>query len=568
MGAASWLDRRESAWLLLAIAICAVYWNSLRAPFLFDDRLSIVENPTIRTWAAAFQPPRDSGITVSGRPLLNATFAVNHALGGLDVWGYHATNLAIHLLASGLLYEIIRRTLALPVFQGRFEGTGSQTALAASLLWALHPLQTESVTYVVQRAESLAGLWVLLAICLFLMAAERDGVSRKFLLLASSGVCLLGVATKESAGVAPLLLFAYDRCFLSGSFKNALLKHWKYYAALGVSSIALAFFILQTGNRGGTAGWNLLGYWWPYALTQCEAVTRYIGLIFWPHPLVFDYGEHLVWNPWQIVPQAMFLGSLVVAMAVLLWRLPPAGFCLFWFFVLLAPTSTVIPVITHTSAEHRLYVALAGPVVLAVSGLFLFLKGKAWPVCLLAIALLGTTTVLRNRDYCDEIVIWSDTARKNPSNGRAFNNLANAWERKGNTAEAEKNFREALRLEPQSYLAHYNYALLLAKSGRPVEAYEHFVSALDLKPEAREAWYGLGNVHLMGGELRSAEGCFLRSLALDSEQAEVHNSLGIVYASQSRPTEAAAEFAKALKIRPDYADAAKNLALLQGSYQK
>jgi len=205
-------ERPRSRWAtaaaggLLVVAVAAVYCHSFSGPFVFDDLPSIVDNPTIRRltplWHVLSAPHK--GETVGGRPLLNLSLALNYALGGTPVCGYHAANLAVHVLNALLLWGILRRTFQSPILIASFGAAGPNIAWAIALLWAVHPLQTESVTYVVQRAESLAALFYLST----LYCVIRGASSARALLwyVAAALACLLGMATKETMATAPLIV--------------------------------------------------------------------------------------------------------------------------------------------------------------------------------------------------------------------------------------------------------------------------------------------------------------------------------------------------------------------------
>jgi 4-amino-4-deoxy-L-arabinose transferase-like glycosyltransferase len=201
----------------IGLAVFVAYANTFRVPFLFDDQQSIVENPTIRSLSwGVFSPPHD-GLTVEGRPVLNFSLALNYAVSGTKVWSYHAINLAIHLLAALTFFGLVRRTLqrvATPV-----AAHATEIALAAALLWALHPLQTESVTYIVQRTESLMGLLYLLVLYGFVRGCEAENARGWWAL--SITACALGMGTKEVMVSAPLMVLLYDRTFVAGSFRAA-----------------------------------------------------------------------------------------------------------------------------------------------------------------------------------------------------------------------------------------------------------------------------------------------------------------------------------------------------------
>ena len=205
--------------LTIVLAGLAAYRNSLHGPFVYLDQAAIRDNPTIRhLWplSTVLQPPRDRGITVEGRPLVNLTFALNYAAGGGAVRGYHLANLAIHLAGGLLLFGIIRRTLT-----ARGDAQAVLFAWIAALLWVVHPLTTESVTYLVQRAESLMGLFYLATLYGFIRGAGSSGAGRAGWFGLSWLACLLGMATKEVMVSAPLIVFCYDRTFSAGAFVAA-----------------------------------------------------------------------------------------------------------------------------------------------------------------------------------------------------------------------------------------------------------------------------------------------------------------------------------------------------------
>ncbi|HEY5226971.1 MAG TPA: hypothetical protein VIJ19_00450, partial [Opitutaceae bacterium] len=231
--------------LLIAAAAAVAYLPSFAAPFVFDDVPAIGGNPTIRHIASALRPPADT--TVSGRPVLNLSLALDYAAGGTAPWVYHATNLAIHILAALALLGIVRRTLgprALPV------------AFSVALLWAVHPLNTESVTYVIQRGESLMGLLYLATLYFFIRACGSEGNRARLWYALSISSCFLGMGTKEVMASAPLIVLLYDRTFLSGSFASALRTRGKAYLGLAASWILLGYLVLATHGRTGTVGFG------------------------------------------------------------------------------------------------------------------------------------------------------------------------------------------------------------------------------------------------------------------------------------------------------------------------
>ena len=233
----------------LSAAAAAAYSRTFSVPLLYDDLPSIRDNPTLRHVGAAFWPPFNS--TVSGRPVLNISLAINYAASGTSVWSYHALNLALLVLAGLTLFGIIRRTLS-----PRADPRASGIAFCIALLWVLHPLLSESVTYVIQRGESLMGLFYLLTLYCFIRGAWTDGKSRGLWYGSSVASCLLGMGTKEVMVSAPLVVLLYDRTFLAGGFAAALRRRWRVYAGLAATWSVLPLLVVSTHGRGGTARMN------------------------------------------------------------------------------------------------------------------------------------------------------------------------------------------------------------------------------------------------------------------------------------------------------------------------
>lgn len=236
---------------ILVLAALAAYHNSFSGPFIWDDLLSITDNPTIRHFGSALSPPNDVG--VGGRPIGNLTLALNYALGGTEVWGYHAFNLLIHTLAGLTLFGIVRRTLQRPVLNERFGTFALPLALAVAVIWTVHPLQTEAVTYITQRYESMMGLFYLLTLYCFVRSVESAAPAKWQIL--SVVACLLGVMSKEIIVTAPVMVLLYDRTFVAGSFLEAWRRRWRYY--LGLASMWLLLVPLLTGVHQRSAGFGL-----------------------------------------------------------------------------------------------------------------------------------------------------------------------------------------------------------------------------------------------------------------------------------------------------------------------
>jgi tetratricopeptide (TPR) repeat protein len=539
------------------LAAFAAYHNSFSGPFIWDDLLSITDNPTIRHLGSALSPPNDVG--VGGRPISNLTLALNYALGGTEVWGYHAFNLLIHTLAGLTLFGLVRRTLQRPVLNERFGTFALPLALAVAVIWTVHPLQTEAVTYITQRYESMMGLFYLFTLYCFVRSVESAAPVKWQIL--SVVACLLGVMSKEIIVTAPVMVLLYDRTFVAGSFLEAWRRRWRYY--LGLASMWLLLVPLLTGVHQRSAGFGLGVTWWRYALNSCRSVVLYLKLAVWPHPLVLDYGTDIVHHASEITPYVMVLAVLVAGTAVALWRRPVVGFAGAWIFVILAPASSVVPLAGQPMAEHRMYLSLAAVIGLGVLALYARIGRRSIPVFAAAAAGLGWITIQRNKDYRSELTIWSDTVAKRPNSERAHNNLGIAWSKMpGRLDDAIAQYREALRLKPGYAEVHYNLGAAWAKMpGRLHDAAAQYEEALRLKPDYMEAHYSLGVAwSKMPGRLQDAIAQYEAALRLKPDYAAAHNNLGLAWSQMpGRLQDAIAQYEAALRLQPDSAEAHNNL---------
>ena len=546
---------RQFMWVtLIAAAAVAAYGWTFSAPMLFDDIDAIVKNPTIRLWNTAFWAPGNT--TAAGRPILNLSFALNYAMSGTAVWSYHALNLAIHVLAGLTLFGIVRRTLA-----RRGEAAAGLTGFAAALLWTLHPLQTESVTYIVQRAESLMGLFYLLTVYCFIRSAESE-VPRRRWFACSVAACLLGMATKEVMVSAPLVVLLYDRTFLAGSFREAWRRRRGLHLALAATWMVLVGLVASAGwNRNGEAGFNVGVTPWGYWLTQFEAVSRYLWLSVWPHPLVFEYGTVWVNRPTEVALYALLVVGLVVAVLIALGRWPALGFLGVWFLAILAPTS-LMPGRVQMIVEHRMYLPLAAVVTLAVIGIQAVVR-RHGGIVFAALALgLGLLTALRNEDYRSELGIWSDTVAKRPNNERALGSLGNAWSKiPGRLDDAIAQYEKALRLNPDLAETHTNLGNALKDEGRTKEAITQYEAALRLQPDLAVAHNNLGSALSAEGRTKEAVVQYEAALRLKPDLAEAHDNLGNVLNAQGRTQEAIVQYEAALRLKPEDAQAHADLGI-------
>jgi tetratricopeptide (TPR) repeat protein len=580
-------------WLVagaLALAGIAAYWNSFAAPFVFDDSGVIAENPSIRSFATALTPPPGSSVT--GRPLVNLTFALNYAISGEKVWSYHALNLLVHLLAACTLFGLVRRTLELPSLRARCGDAALPLAAAVAGIWLLHPLQTEAVTYVVQRTESLAGLFMLLALYAFLRAATAEKPARWYVLAVFA--CLVADGTKEIAATLPLLVFLFDGAYVSGGYREAWRRHRGIHLALAATWVPLAMIVLGSGgDRSGSNGFEAGVPPWSYWLNQFEAVVTYLRLAFWPHPLIFERGTFWLGFA-EAAPYALVVVPLVAASLVALVRRPAVGFLGAWFFVILSPTS-LVPGKVQMIVEHRMYLPLAAVVAGVVIGAYAAFGRRslaAWPLVAL---IFGWMTLARNDTYRSALALWSDTVAHAPHNALAHYSLGVAYTelgrfddavREGELAlqydqtrgyarrslmihnklgydlanlgrlpEAVAHYEAALREKPDYAVAHLNLARALVQLDRRPEAIGHFQEAIRLGAGGADAEAALAEALLHEGRFADAVEHCQAVVRLTPKSAPVHNNLAYALLSAGRATDAAAAYREAVRLDPAYAAA-------------
>jgi Flp pilus assembly protein TadD len=578
---------------VIGVAALLAYINTFNVPLLFDDGASILKNETIRSLGRAWWPPNENGLTVSGRPFLNFTLALNYAAGGTAVRGYHAVNLLIHVLAGCTLFGVVRRTLRLPRLAARFGADATGLALTATLLWLLHPLQTESVTYIIQRAESLVGLLYLLTLWCFIRSTE-PGASGKWVGLACvAGV--LGMATKEVMVTAPVMIACYDRVFLSASWREVWARHGRRHLAIAATWVVLVALVCATGNRGGTAGFGTGVSPFAYAFTQVGVVADYLRLACWPQPLVFDYGQFLAKDFTAVLWPALLVLPLAAASLYGLWRGHPAGYCGVFFFAVLAPTSSFVPVATQTMNEHRMYLPLAALTVLFATSVYAVVGRRGLAAFVVFAFALGVSTLRRNVDYRTERSIWEDTVAKRPTNVRALaalgaiqqregrldaalatmleavrlapeaveqhNNLGNVWMKLGRWEEAARCFRAALALKPSDPFALNNLGNAYLQLGRGADALVQLAAAVAAKPDLHEARYNLANTLATAGRFPEAAKHFVIYLAARPDDAEARSNYGNVLLALERPTAAVIELERAVRAKPADAEVRNNLGV-------
>jgi tetratricopeptide (TPR) repeat protein len=553
---AEWPVSRYAA--LLASAAIVAFWNVLPAPFVFDDGSTITDNPYIRQlWPPSVSLSAPVQSAVAGRPVVSLTLAINHALGGLEPWGYHAWNLATHVVTAWLLFAIVRRTSGSPVVPDFLRTRATAIAFAISLVWLVHPLQTEIVGYVTQRTEATMGLFYLLTLYSAIRVMSDPGPDGRWTAVAVAA-CALGMLSKESMVTAPVMVLVYDAVFVAGSPRAALRARKTLYTGLAASWLLLAAMIAP-GPRWRSAGFSSGVSPWTYLLHQPEMIVTYLKLAVWPAPLVLDYGRTTATTLTAAIPWAIPLLGLLVA-SVIAWRQSAVlAFVAAWFWITLAPSSSILPIATEVGAERRMYLPLMAVFVLLVSGAVWLidryvsarLRGRTSTAVLLATcSIFGWLTIARNAEYRSEIGIWETVLARRPG-GRAHYNLGLALDRAGRPDEAWTHLEEGAQQEPRSY---YALGLMRERQDRFDEAARHYRRYLELMPDdvqAPDGYIRLGIVLLQQNELIDAQAALEQALRMRPQNADARQAYGVTLMQLGRLEDATRELQRYVELAPE-----------------
>ena len=557
--------------ILIMLAGIIVYANSINGAFVFDDQYTIVKNKyikSLRPLSQAVQSPSQS--SVAGRPVTAYTLALNYAVNGLDVRVFHMFNIGVLIASALLLFGVVRRTLLLRRFGDLFTESAEWLALAVALLWVVHPLQTESVTYVVQRSESIAGMFYLASFYCFVrctQASRRVGWG-----ILSVGACALAMGAKEIAITAPFLILVYDRIIISKTWREVL-RRWPLHRGL-MSTWIVLYLLIRSGPRSDTAGFGMRGLT-PliYAKTQFGVILYYIRLSIFPTTLCIDYGWKYVRELAEWVPHMIAVLLLLCGTIYALKKAPAVGFVCASFFILLSPTSSFVP-INDAAFEHRMYLPLAPLCVLAVLlGDYLIRRVSVWrpsmaraaglagfTILLLACTALGARTVIRNRDYATAASLWEATLRANPNNDRVLVSLGNDLLSREKYEEAIEMYRKASVLSPGYFAPYYGLATAMMKQGRFEEALTYANEAVRIDEIYIEANLLRGLILTKLRRLDEAAESFRRCLQIRPNDPEANFNLACIYDQNRQDADAERHYLAALRMDPEHVDASKQLA--------
>lgn len=571
--------------LILAAAVFMVFYPAAGGPFIFDDALTIVDNPSIRQLSPLFGSGNNpgplnpsQGTPVSARPLVSLSLAINYHYGGLDPFGYRIVHIVIHLLSAMLLWSIVVTTLRLEHFQGRFDHLAQPLAFATALVWALHPVNTETVVYVTQRTELMMGLFYLATLFFSIryLIAKRPAARATYLALTTLACCS-GMLCKEVMASVPAMVLLYERTFIADSFRRILKRSWPLYVCLALGWLTmLAIYYHGSRTPGGGFGMGMAAHqWW---FTQSKVIFLYLKLAVWPWPLVIHYEVPILKSIAEAWPWVSGTALLAACTLWLVWRRSAVGYVAIWFFAVLSPT-LLIPLPGETAVERRMYIPLAALVPLLIVGGYVVLerswrfiaqhqtphqepgsaihRGPAVAFTTATIALVIGFGFLCSRRlvvFQDELVLWQDAKIHQPYNPAVWINLGTQLAKKDQLPEALTHFEEAVRLDPESHKAHYNLASALEVSTRPQDAVKHYRMALKFRPEDAATHYNLARLLEAAGSTQQASKHYRLAIAAHPDFSAAHTNLGLLLLSSGRTQEAIGELEDALRVQEDLAN--------------
>jgi len=598
------------------LAVFVSYSNSLKAPFIFDDEAKIIDNPDIKKienietklvyhYGGEFEYVDRND---PSRPVVYLTFTLNYFFGKLNTFGYHLFNVILHIFNSILIFLLLKK-----IFYYVFKEDTNFFPLLGALFFAVSPINTEVVTYIFHRSESLAVLFYLLSLLLFIKTFEN----RKYAYVLSLICFILALFSKESAATLPAIALLFDYIFLS-EFKLEQLSKRKYYH-IAYWVILVGYLLFRQFYLGGLGDRETDPYtrWsnYTYFIVQPYVVLRYLQMLIAPVGLCIDHWiipAKTILQPKILLSFLVIIGILVQTFKTYKKKTGISKIVLFsclWFFISLSPTSSILP-IKDAMADRRVYLPGIG-FFMALALMYYWLatkiKDRRWilyGIIGVHILLLGILTYNRNRLYSNPVLMWRSAVSEYPNNARAHINLGNVYKDDKEYNAALQEYQTAVKLDPDNSRGHDNlgnmYAVLGAYDKATPEfekaisinpyyaatysnlgsvynrlkqydkAFEEYSRAIQLNPTLADAYNNLGVLYINLGKYDGALKAFQKVVELNPDLAETRMNMGVIYSYQKEYGKAINEFRKALELNPNYANVHTNLALLyyiQKDYQ-
>ena len=546
--------------LFLPAIVFMIYSNAFKTPFLFDDVKNIQQNSHIRLTEINLQNLKRTLLESpsSNRPVAVLSFALNYYFDEYRVGGYHLVNILIHIVTGLLLYFLLKTMMRIPSINFT-DKHHDWIPFFTVLIWLVHPIQTQSVTYIVQRMNSLATMFYILSLLLYVQARLTKRRRKMQLLFTGSILAgVLAIGSKEIAATLPFFIFLLEWFFFQ-DLKKVWLKH-RILPFSGLLILLVIFMLVFLGSHpfekilNGYRGFDFTLS--QRVLTEFRVVIYYISLLIFPLParLNLDHDFTLSQSLTDPVTTLLSILAIVGLIALSIYvakRQPLLSFCILWFLGNLVIESSVIAL--DLIFEHRVYLPSIMAILVGVMLVYRFRvpqRVKVGALCSIVLV-FSFWTYQRNHTWHDEVTIWRDCVIKSPKKARPHYNLGTSLSTQGQTSEAIHEYYEALRLNPNYAEAHSNLGVDLLSQGLTEEAIRHYREAISIKPDYAKAHYNLGFALLGLAEYDEAILHFEEALRIDPDYAKAHHNLGIALVDQTKYDEAILHFKEALRINPE-----------------
>ncbi len=596
--------------------VLSVYSNTLNVPFVFDDIARIKDNQDIRISELSLDELSKAAFNKNSskeRPVGIITFALNYYFHEYNLPGYHAVNILIHILAGIFLYFFILNTFN--ALSAEKKGSSPESinpsfiAFFATLLWLVNPVHTQSVTYIVQRQNSLAAMFFIASFLCYVKgrmsqrqsssttksekntkghlqkgkgskqkaqnrkAASKMGRRLHYLWFAGSAMTwILALGCKQTAATLPFFVILYEWYFFQDLNGEWLKRHLKVFLAIFALFILVAFLYLGADPLDRLQ--SITDYskgeftFSERLLTQFRVVIYYLGLLFYPHPsrLRLDYDfplSHSLIDPLTTLLSVGAIIGFIVAAFYFARKDRLISFCILWFFGNLVIESSIIPL--AIIFEHRTYLPSMMVCLAIVILAFRLIKLKWFMAGLLTpvIIVFSIWTYQRNNVWKDPVSFWSDNVQKSPNKARPRGNLGIALFDQGRLEDAVHHFREAIRIKPDHVDAHLKLGNALEAQGKLEEAIHHYSETLRIKPDHVDAHIKLGNALEAQGKTVEAFDHFIEALRIKPENEGALNNMGVAMMRQGRLEEAFGYFLKIVRVNPEFFQAYNNMGYIQ-----
>ncbi|MBU0503705.1 MAG: tetratricopeptide repeat protein [Candidatus Omnitrophota bacterium] len=551
--------KRLLRYTLSALGICLlgliIYSNTFRSPFFFDDFSGIVNNSSIKNLHNLksifnFWPPRF---------ITHLSFAVNYHFSRLDVFGYHLLNIIIHLGSSILTWLFCLAVFSTPAMRKeRITSHKYLISLFAGLIFAVHPVQTQAVTYIIQRAASLATFFYLASLFFYIRSRLSNPAinSRNFYYFLSLLSAIVAMSTKEITITLPLMIILIEYCL----FKKEMGINWKRtYPFLSMLLIIPA--ALLTAGLIDSPGMKMTSGYLPairtvnYILTEPRVIVTYIRLLFVPVNQNLDYDYPIAKSLLEL--PVLYSLLLIIIIVIIAFRAYPKfrliSFGIFWFFLTILPESSIMP-LQDVIFEHRLYLPMAGFSIFLASIAYYAIGRKNLFSMTLILGLIinwyAVSTYNRNFYWKDGITLWNDTIGKSPNKAGPYVSRGIVYIQRKEFDKAMFDFNRALRIDNNYPQAHNGQGVVYGNRGEYESAVSAFTRALNLDAKYAEAYCNRGLAYTAKKDYVKAEEDFNRVLNVYPNYTPAYISLGKLYSQTNKYLEALAQYNNALRLEP------------------